>query len=89
MNDIEFKQAINDRRMALKMSLREVQRKTGLGYNTIRRLFDNPMLCKMGSVIRVASVLGCCFDFVVENRIGTEIESDIPLQPMKQDDVHG
>jgi hypothetical protein len=87
MKDSEFKDALDKRRDDLQMTYKDIQRRTKLGYNTVRRVFVDPMKCQVGSVIRVLSSMDCSLDFTVEQRVGDEIEPDIPIQPMTQKDA--
>lgn len=80
MTGEEFKQQLAKRRADLNVSFKVIQSRTKLGYNTVRRVFKDPMNCRIGSVIRVVSAMGCSIDFGVENRLGDELEPDIQIQ---------
>lgn len=88
MKDNEFKDALCQRRADLRMTYKELQRRTELGYNTVRRVFSDPMNCRIGSVVRVARAMGCFLDFTIEQHIGDEIEPDIPIEPLTQKEVN-
>ena len=88
MKDNEFKDALRRRRADLRMTFKEIQRRTELGYNTVRRVFEDPMNCRIGSVVRVARAMGCFLDFTVEQHIGDEIEPDIEIEPMTQKEAN-
>lgn len=76
MKDIELKDTLQTRRKELGMSLRDIQSLTGLGYNTVRRVFADPFKCGLNSVIAVVRSMGCELIFAVENGIGDELEPD-------------
>jgi transcriptional regulator with XRE-family HTH domain len=59
MTEEEFNQALRTRRIVLKMTYRDIHRQTGLGYNTVRRIFQDPINSGICSLIRVAEVLNC------------------------------
>ena len=82
MKEDEFKQLLAERRESLRMSYKDIERRTELGYNTVRRVFTDPMNCRIGSVIRVVSAMGCCLDFVIEQKIGDELEPEIPVKSL-------
>lgn len=84
MKDNEFKDALSERRKSLRMTYRDIQSRTELGYNTVRRVFSDPMNCRIGSVVRVARAMGCFLDFTVEQHIGDEIEPDIEIESLTQ-----
>ncbi|MHA2265913.1 MAG: hypothetical protein ACXAEN_26265 [Candidatus Thorarchaeota archaeon] len=79
MTDEEFKKQLSDRRDELQLTYTMLQKQTRLGYNTVRRVFSDPMNCRIGSVIRVVTALGCYLDFSVEDKISDELESDVPV----------
>ena len=84
MKDNEFKAALDKRRQSLGMSYRDIQRRTSLGYNTVRRVFTDPMNCRIGSVIRVVTAMGCYLDFTVEQHIGDELEPEVEVEPLTE-----
>lgn len=91
MKDNEFKQQLSERRTALRMTFKDIQERTKLGYNTVRRVFHDPMNCRIGSVLRVVSAMGCSIDFNIEQHIGDELEPDIPVESLTQkesDELH-
>ncbi len=70
----EFKIALNKRIKELHMSYRDIQEHTGLGYNTVRRVFKEPMNCRIRSVLQVLQTMECELVFAVKNHIGDELE---------------
>jgi len=80
MTDDQFKQSLIKRRTDLGMSYKDIQQKTKLGYNTVRRAFNEPWDCKVRSIVRICKAMGCVLDFVIEGNIGDEIEPDIEIE---------
>lgn len=74
MTEKEFQQALDVRRKTLKMSYRDIQRQTGLGYNTVRRIFKDPMNSGIFSVIKVARLLKCKLTLVITDGAGDSIK---------------
>lgn len=79
MKDDEFKLVLTNRRKDLGLTYRQIQKRTELGYNTVRRVFTDPFNCRIGSVLRVAVAMGCDLVFTVENKIGEELEPEVPI----------
>lgn len=79
MKNEEFKAVLTNRRKDLGLTYRQIQKRTTLGYNTVRRVFSDPFNCRIGSVLRVAVAMGCDLLFTVENKIGDELEPEIPI----------
>lgn len=77
MKEDEFKEILTTRRKDLGLTYRQIQSRTALGYNTVRRVFSDPFNCRIGSVLRVAIVMGCDLLFTVENKIGDELEPHV------------
>ncbi len=88
MKDNEFKVVLDERRRSLNMSYKDIQRRTELGYNTVRRVFSEPMNCRIGSVIRVCTAMGCFLDFTVEQHIGDELEPDVWVESLTQKEAN-
>ncbi len=80
MKDEEFKSVLMDRRKDLGLTYRQIQKRTALGYNTVRRVFSDPFNCRIGSVLRVVVAMGCDLLFTVENKIPDELEPEVPVQ---------
>ena len=74
MTSEEFKRALNVRLTERNLSKSAVHRQTNLSYATIRKVFQDPMNCRISSVLSVLNVLGCSLDFAIEQRIGDELE---------------
>lgn len=87
MTSIELRTALERRRQDLKLSYRVLQKRTGLGYNTVRRIFTDPFACGFKNVLIVCETLGCCLVFTVEHQIGDEIVSG--TQPPLDEVVQG
>lgn len=81
MKNQELIVALDKRRYDLQITLREIQRRTDLGYNTVRRVFRDPMNCGMGSVLKVVRALGGDLIFAIQSLIGDELEPDVPVEP--------
>jgi len=84
MKDIEFRAALVERQKNLGLSYKDIQQRTQLGYNTLRRVFNNPTNCRLSSVIRVVTALGCSLDFAIEQQIADELEPDVSIEPLTQ-----
>ena len=54
----ELKFILNERRNSKQLTYKQIQEATNLGYNTVRRVFINPMSCRIDSVVRVGHVIG-------------------------------
>lgn len=89
MTNQEFKLALNKRRDELGISYREIQRRTELGYNTVRRVFRDPMDCRIGSVLKVVRALDGDLIFTIQSHIGDELEPDTPVEPFTQREDDG
>lgn len=89
MKDKEFKAVLTNRRKDLGLTYRQIQNRTALGYNTVRRVFSNPFNCRIGSVLRVAVAMGCDLLFTVENKIGDELEPEVSVESLTQKDADG
>lgn len=81
MTKRELKKQLRDRQKELKLSFRDLQARTGLGYNTVRRVFDNPFQCRFQSVLIVCETMGCSVAFAVENNIADDVESGTQPPP--------
>lgn len=79
MKDAEFRETLRKRRTNLGMTYKEIQRRTKLGYNTVRRVFDDPSKCRISSVILVARSMDCDLIFAIEDQIGDELEPENPV----------
>lgn len=75
MKEKELCKALDERRESLKMSFKDLQRRTGLGYNTIRRIFKQPFGVALEKVLVVHETMGCSLMFGIERDIPDEIES--------------
>lgn len=84
MTNQEFKAALNNRRDELEITFREIQRHTYLGYNTVRRVFRDPMNCRIGSVLKVVRALDGDLIFTIQSHIGDELEPDVPVEPFTE-----
>ena len=89
MQDNEFKDAITTRRTDLKMSYRDIQGRTKLGYNTVRRVFADPFTCRISSVLAVLRSMSCDLHFTIENHIGDELEPESPVEPLTKEQADG
>lgn len=87
MTNEELTRALADRRTQLKMTLRDIQNRAGLGYNTVRRVFKDPFQCRTTSVLAVVRSMGCDLIFNIENSIGDELEPNTPVEPLTRKDV--
>ena len=74
MKQDEFKQALSTRREELGLSYAEIQRTTQLGYNTVRRVFRDPMHCQTISLMKVMTAMGGEMIFSVDKGVGDDIE---------------
>ena len=81
MTDKELHEALVKRRNDLGMSYRDIQNRTGLGYNTVRRCFSDPFESRSTTLILVARTMGCELVFCIANSIGDELEPESPVKP--------
>jgi len=86
MTNEEFRVALSSRRDKLGISYREIQRRTTLGYNTVRRVFRDPMGCRTGSLLKVVRALDGDLIFTIQSHIGDELEPDVPVEPFTEKD---
>lgn len=84
MTNKEFKTALNARRHDLEITYREIQSRTNLGYNTVRRVFQDPMSCRIGSVLKIVRALDGDLIFTIQQHIGDELEPDVLVEPFVQ-----
>lgn len=89
MQDNEFKAAIVVRRTDLRMTYRDIQNRTKLGYNTVRRVFADPFTCRISSVLAVLRSMSCDLHFTIENNIGDELEPGSPVEPLTRKEADG
>lgn len=75
MTNTELRTALERRRQDLRMSYREIQKRTSVGYNTVRRVFKDPFSVGFKTVLMVCETLGCTLMFSIENLIPDDIES--------------
>lgn len=87
MKEDEFKQSLSKRRSDLGMTYKDIQKRTELGYSTVRKVFSDPMNCRTNSVIRVVTAMGCFIDFIIEQHMGDELEPDVPVESLTQKEV--
>lgn len=88
MKDAEFKIMMEKRRKDLGVAYKDIQRGTDLGYNTIRRVFQNPMHCKIGNVVKVVQAMGGDLILTIERKgMGDELEPEKPIEPITNGSV--
>ena len=69
-----FKAQLNSRRSELGITYKTIQERTGLGYNTVRRTFNDPWKSQAHTLLLVIRTLGCELVFAIEDKIGDELE---------------
>lgn len=84
MNNQSLKQALDKRRSDLGMTYKNLQARTELGYNTVRRVFEDPKQCRVESLVRVARAMGCELIFTVRDKIGDELAPEVPVEPIDE-----
>jgi hypothetical protein len=62
----KLRRMLQRRRHSLRMPYAAIQRRTGLGYNTVRRTFANPDQVRLNSLLLVMASVGCTLTFSVE-----------------------
>lgn len=81
MKEIDLRTALERRRQQLELTFRELQKKTKLGYNTVRRVFKTPFEVRFRSILTVCEAMGCGLGFSIENQIPDDIESGTQPPP--------
>ena len=93
MTSIELRTALERRRQELGMSYRDIQRRTTLGYNTVRRAFTNPFTVHFKNILMICETMACTLLFSIENQMPDEIESgtqppaEMVMKELKQRDA--
>ena len=86
MTDKELHEALVKRRADLGISYRDIQNRTGLGYNTVRRCFADPFESRSATLIAILRTMGCELVFCIANSIGDELEPEPPVEEFVKPD---